>query len=286
MQISAILSDYDGTLCPTSSIRSKESNIPNELENILWDIVDTIPICIVSSKDFNFLHNKARFANIISSILGIETLVLRRHERTMIASSECQDFSCIRNGYVSVDYTTLQKNSGLLSQLAEEIDLLFDKVSVERKFTVDKKVLAGITIDWRNIDDWESFKVKVEPQLRKTISEKQRKLAPQDRHDSIHIQTYSTHPFVDIYATKCDKVMAYESVLSLITNSERKEHRVMYLGDSENDNPAFRKADISIGIRSDERLNPNLDCRYTLNFGKLAAFLKNLRNANFVFSGV
>jgi phosphoserine phosphatase len=30
----------------------------------------------------------------------------------------------------------------------------------------------------------------------------------------------------------------------------------MYLGDSENDNPAFRKADVSIGVRSDERLNP------------------------------
>jgi phosphoserine phosphatase len=36
----------------------------------------------------------------------------------------------------------------------------------------------------------------------------------------------------------------------------------MYLGDSENDNPAFRKADVSIGVRSDERLNPILDCKY------------------------
>src|SRR5918911_4184573 len=99
MRISGILSDYDGTLCPTCSIRSKENNIPKELENILWDFAEKIPVCIVSSKDFNFLHNKARFANVVSSILGIETLVLRPHERTMLASSECQEFRCIRKSY-------------------------------------------------------------------------------------------------------------------------------------------------------------------------------------------
>jgi phosphoserine phosphatase len=42
---------------------------------------------------------------------------------------------------------------------------------------------------------------------------------------------------------------------------------VMYLGDSENDNPAFRKADTSIGIRSDPKLNPKLDCDYVLSIG-------------------
>jgi hypothetical protein len=74
----------------------------------------------------------------MSSILGIETLVLRRHERTKLASSECREFRCIQNSYLSVDYATLQQNSGLLSQLIEEITSLFDKVSIERKFTIDK----------------------------------------------------------------------------------------------------------------------------------------------------
>jgi HAD superfamily hydrolase (TIGR01484 family) len=289
MRISGILSDYDGTLCPTSSIRSKENNIPKELENILWDIADTIPICIVSSKDFNFLHNKARFANVISSILGIETLVLKPHERRLsesVNSKECQEFRCIQNSCLSSNYTSLKRNSELLSQLAEEIASRYNEVYIERKFTVYNKILAGITVDWRNVDDWESFKVKSEHQLMKTITEKQRKLERQDRPKGIHIQTYSTHPFIDIYAAKCDKGIAYESILSQIFRSERKdEYRIMYLGDSENDNPAFRKADISIGIRSDERLNPDLHCRYTVNFGNLAGFLEKLRNDNFVFSG-
>jgi hydroxymethylpyrimidine pyrophosphatase-like HAD family hydrolase len=66
MQISAIVSDYDGTLCPTGAVRNQDENlIPANVEETLWNISGKIPICIVSSKDFAFLHNRARFANII-----------------------------------------------------------------------------------------------------------------------------------------------------------------------------------------------------------------------------
>jgi hypothetical protein len=60
----------------------------------------------------------------------------------------------------------------------------------------------------------------------------------------------------------------------------------MYLGDSENDNPAFRKSDISIGIRSDLRLrlNPTLDCKYMLDYSRLALFLKGLIDDILMFS--
>ena len=58
----------------------------------------------------------------------------------------------------------------------------------------------------------------------------------------------------------------------------------MYLGDSENDNPAFRKSDISIGIRSDTRLNPLLDSKYMLDFKQLPIFLRGLMDNNFIFS--
>jgi hypothetical protein len=58
----------------------------------------------------------------------------------------------------------------------------------------------------------------------------------------------------------------------------------MYLGDSENDNPAFRKSDISIGICSDTRLNPMLDCKYMLDFDQLPLFLMGLMDNDFIFS--
>jgi hypothetical protein len=53
-----------------------------------------------------------------------------------------------------------------LSQLAEEIASQFNEISIEHKFTLaHKKTLAGLTLDWRNMDDWKSFKVR--PHIKK-----------------------------------------------------------------------------------------------------------------------
>ena len=76
--------------------------------------------------------------------------------------------------------------------------------------------------------------------------------------------------------------MAYDDVLSQIPLTEKKQHKIMYLGDSENDNPAFRKADVSVGVKSDKRLNPILDCKYVI----VCDFLERLRNDGFIFSGL
>src|SRR5919205_3200689 len=233
MQISAILSDYDGTLCPTTSIGNQNENlIPADLETVLWNISEMIPICIISSKDFEFLHNKTRFASILSCVLGTETLVLSQHKNRKMLSlqtksreyttsdriSECQEFGCIKNNYLSVDEYTLQRNSQILSQLAEEIASDFKEISIEHKFTTNKKILAGITIDWRHKEDWKPFKTRLEPQLTKLIIESQRKVNNADsvERSNIYVQTYVTHPFVDIYATKCDKGIAYDCVISEI----------------------------------------------------------------------
>jgi hypothetical protein len=54
-QIDAILSDYDGTLCSTTSVKSSighVNTIPYELEQILFIIAKHIPVSIISSKDF------------------------------------------------------------------------------------------------------------------------------------------------------------------------------------------------------------------------------------------
>lgn len=59
---------------------------------------------------------------------------------------------------------------------------------------------------------------------------------------------------------------------------------ILYLGDSENDNPAFRKASIAVGIISDKRLTPKLDCQYLIEFKHLPKFLGHLAQDNFIFS--
>src|ERR671930_661242 len=162
-KIAAIISDYDGTLCPTSSVKgSEEGNtaaIPEDLDNILWNISEKIPVCIVSSKDFYFLHKRTKFANIVSCILGIETVVLKRHDRlqqqliktmdnnnNISKSSDCDNnFNCIKDAHLLVDNEVLEVNSIILDSLAKEISSDFKQVNIERKFTTttNKKILTA-----------------------------------------------------------------------------------------------------------------------------------------------
>jgi trehalose-6-phosphatase len=292
MEIAAILSDYDGTLCPTSSVKTWEKNtIPEILSNILWDLSEKIPICIISSKDFGFLHNRTKFANIVSCMQGIDTLLLKRHVKwtTTTANSaltsiiDCNNSNCIIDYHMQMENDDiLHYNSRILGCLADEILSDFKDVVIERKYITNTETLAGITIDWRHLQDWESFKKTSEPFLKKAI-EKQQKLS--FNGNTLYTQAYATHPFIDVYAVKCDKGMAFDSIASEISYVKGKEHKIiMYLGDSENDNAAFRRADVSIGVLSDDRLNPKLDCEYTVSFDNLSIFLKKLLDNDLVFS--
>ena len=291
MEIAAILSDYDGTLCPTGFVKTREKNIiPEILSNILWDLSEKIPICIISSKDFDFLHNRTKFANIVSCMLGVETLLLKRHVKwtTTTANNaptsiiDCNNSDCIIDYRMQVENDILHYNSKILACLADEILSDFKDVSIERKYISNNETLAGITIDWRHLQDWESFKKTSEPLLKKAI-EKQQKLS--FNGNTLYTQTYATHPFIDVYAVKCDKGMAFDNIASEISYVEGKGDKIiMYLGDSENDNPAFRRADVSIGVLSDDRLNPKLDCDYTVSFDNLSIFLEELLDNDLVFS--
>jgi hypothetical protein len=90
----------------------------------------------------------------------------------------------------------------------------------------------------------------------------------------LFVQHYSTHPFIDIYSTKTSTGDAYDCIISELFDTTCKG-KILYLGDSENDNPAFKKADIYIGINSDTRLKYNLKCKYNLKYENLSLFLKN-----------
>jgi hydroxymethylpyrimidine pyrophosphatase-like HAD family hydrolase len=308
MRIKAILSDYDGTLCPTGSLRGKYNTIPKELDDILWSLSENLPVCIISSKDFNFLHRRTRFAKIVSCILGIETLLLRSHKMQKAAAIDANctftDLGtnnldcCITSRHLSTEVGELQGSSHVLENLANDVESNFKEVIIERKcLTTDNNnngTLAGITIDWRHLEDWKEYKKKSEPLLKEIIKKHMQQQLLQQQQSAyshfpssgLYLQTYSSHPFIDIYSTNCDKGLAFDCIDSEFSNSvdNSKRNKILYLGDSENDNPAFRKADVSIGVRSDERLNPRLDCKYIINFNELPAFLKQLYDNNFIFS--
>jgi len=104
----------------------------------------------------------------------------------------------------------------------------------------------------------------------------------------LYVLTYRSHPFLDIYALYCNKGMAFDLVVSDILNIRNnvlsRGGGILYLGDSENDNPAFRKASVSVGVISDKRLTPMLDCQYLIEFNNPSYFLEHLVKNEFIFS--
>jgi hypothetical protein len=268
-----MLTDYDGTLVPTAHLRNPNANIiPSKLEEILEKVCSEIPVCVISTKDFEFLKNKAAFARVLSCMMGIETLVLRNHgsPRTIVEKR-----------LLHAGLQVLQLKSKPLEAVAEEVNSCeeFSSILIERKHTSDG-ILAGLTIDWRHLSDWSYYRRGITHFVSSMVANLNKPPVPID----IYVQKYSKHPFLDIYSIECNKGIAFDTVISELPYASAHGKGTLYLGDSENDNPAFRKAGISIGIRSDARVNPKLNCGYLLDYKQLSSFLIKLRNNDYLFN--
>ena len=306
-QIAAILSDFDGTLCPTSSIKYNYNNsnfIPRSIEDILCEISLSIPICIITSKDFDFIYPKTKkFAKILSCILGLETFVLNDRKQikydNIIPNKNNKTIleDVILKEVISYfDSETLPINSDILSEIVTYLEKEYKEINVEKKFLKGtQNLIGGITVDWRHYSNWTASKEKYREIVKKSVSivlesaSKKRGLDISKEKlalcvQSLFIQEYSTHPFIDLYVTKANKGDAFEFVISKLSEMSNISGNIIYLGDSENDNPAFRKTDYSIGVISDNRLNPKLDCTYSIEFKNLSTFLKRLVDNGFDFS--
>jgi trehalose-6-phosphatase len=146
IRIDAILSDYDGTLCPTTSVRGGNSydvdTIPQGLEQLLFHISENMPVCIISSKDFAFLHGRARFARILSCVLGTETVIHKPHYR-----DETEKYGCIKSQIITCK-NSLMSNSKLLNNIVETLQSQnYTDIIIEEKYTSNEEILIGLTID-------------------------------------------------------------------------------------------------------------------------------------------
>ena len=287
MKISALISDYDGTLCPTSSL-SFSNSVPEDLHTILMDISKFIPVCIVSSKDFHFLDSCVNFAVIISSIMGIETLLLPKdpHLQHEESADPIELHNGIRDSHV-LRYHVKQKeklieNSSMIDDLSSVLSEKFHDIKILPKYTYKEKILAGVSFDYRHLIKWDNYKLNIEPRIIDKIYEYIKKNSPLT--NTWHIQTYLTHPFLDIYSIPCNKGNVVTEIRKILNLNSNKN--ILYLGDSENDNPAFKKADLSINIKSDERINTKLNSHYSLEFNQLSYFLIKLYRENFNFTSM
>ncbi|MDW3605104.1 MAG: HAD-IIB family hydrolase, partial [Nitrososphaeraceae archaeon] len=244
MKISAILSDYDGTLCPTSSLTLSNS-LPEDIHNILLEISKFIPVCIVSSKDFHFLDSCVNFAMIISSIMGIETFLLQKGTGEFNYNLKSKEFSdpieleseIINNNlyrYRIKQKEKLIESASIIEELSSVISENFHDIKILQKYTHKDKILAGVSFDYRHLSKWENYKMNIEPRITDKIYEYIKKNSPLT--NTLHIQTYLTHPFLDIYSIDCNKGNVVTEVRKLLNLGNNKN--ILYLGDSENDNPA------------------------------------------------
>ena len=283
MKIAAIISDYDGTICPTSSIYSEGNPIPEDLYSILLKVSYKIPVCILSSKSFDFLATSCSFAKIISCILGIETIVFsEKNNIKKTRYSTGRVFDDATTTFYIYDKEKLLSNSPILEDLSVRIMDRFSDLRIEKKYTFKENILAGLTFDYRHLLKWENYKSNIEPIILNRINEyiKNKSLHLND----INVKVYTSHPFIDIYSTNFDKGMALDKIRQIL-NFDNNE-KILYLGDSENDIPAFLKADLSINVHSDERINTSLKTHYGLEFNELTNFLTRLHDLDFHFSNM
>jgi trehalose-6-phosphatase len=293
--IRAIFSDYDGTLCSASAARDTslgQNRIPLEIREVLQQIAEQIPVCIISSKDYFFLKETRAFAKVVSCLMGIETLSFA------INAAEQQSPPIHRK--ILVEESDLSAQSDALEEIAKSIESEpgFTSIIVERKYTSDRIILAGITVDWRYSNNWDYYKRGVRHLVSAAVTNISQPPVPLH----LYLQKYNFHPFVDVYVIECNKGTAFDLVLSEISaaahdtekenedddrknsSSNIRAEDVLYLGDSENDNPAFRKAGVSIGVRSDNRIIPELECQHLIKFDRLARFLCQLKDNHLRFN--
>ncbi len=283
LKVSAIFSDYDGTLVPAQVGNSMTNTIPDELEKELWNVAYIIPVCIISSKDYYFLRDKVKFSKILSCILGVEIInkmKTKENEYSTTNDAKSMQNSVIKNCMLSVDKTTLKKNSIFLKQIHQQICTKYGDLETELKYTLsENKTLCGITMDGRNLSDWTLFSNLKKKIVNDIVSFKEEHHITEEE---LVVQTYKNHPFIDLYACPCSKAMAYDGIANMLQLTT--DNNILYLGDSENDNPAFEKADISIGIRSDNRIKTAMECKYYIEYENLALFLSRLTHNNFDFN--
>ena len=245
-KVEAIFSDYDGTLAPLE-LRREESAISPRLRRLLTKASKQIPVGIVTTKDLSFITERVPFAHGIAASCGLQIKV---GDRT-ITDERIQEPN--------------KKMQKVYHEVLARILQIRDMISVERKEAEDGSLLA-FCIDWRLTRDW---------------PEAQRKTAPilaYCKEEGLYVVESNISPFANVYPVEVSKGDAL--------NKLRKEMNVtgtiMYFGDSEVDNSAFRLADISVGIKH-RRTMPELECKYRLEFLGLETFLSDLIDAGFNF---
>jgi trehalose-6-phosphatase len=174
-RINGFFSDYDGTLAP-SNVQRNDSAIPSDIERLARQIASQVPFAIITSKDFDFIFPRTRFAIGWACVCGLD--IRLADGRTIVA-----------------------KGLPNMEKILHQINRSLEKgMIIEAKRGASGELL-GLSIDWRNSN---------EPPLKvgRYISELSQK--------GMHVVQDRNYPFIDIFGSHPDKGRALKELKRLL----------------------------------------------------------------------
>lgn len=176
MKVSAVFTDYDGTIAPLG-VERERSAVPGALFSVLEEISSRIPVAVITSKDVGFVRPRTAFAWAWAGVLGLE---LR-----------------FRDGSGSVAKVPADLNDAM-SKVRE---LLPSGVFVEEKRGSDGSLL-GVSLDWKRLQNPPLGDLGMVARLL------------EDRGLPVH--SHPEHRFMDVYAAPADKGTAFKALVEAL----------------------------------------------------------------------
>lgn len=247
VKIHGLFSDYDGTLSALE-VRRQDAVISQRLRRFLSRMSKQIPIGIVTTKDLDFIRERMPFVHGISATAGLQMQVGEK---------------------ITIDERALRSSKKLEKACQEAVSRIIelgDNIVIEKKTTEDDDLIA-FCIDWRLAKDWDDARKKVKPVLIEC------------EKSGLHVVESENSPYVNIFPFEIDKGAA----LRVLRDALHVAGPILYLGDSEADNPAFEMADVSVGVKH-LKVMPELSCRYLIEFFELEAFILKLLDNDLEFT--
>lgn len=246
MTVKCLSSDYDGTISPVNVSRI-ESRVPLQTRAMFGQIGRFLPISIITMKDLPFVMPRTPFAHAWSAIGGLEMRIGKRVLKRERLEHRLPGVS------LALDYAR--------SHITDS------KVELEEKQDSEGNTVA-FCVDWRQAKDSKTTKRETE------------RVAAYCEALKLTLIRYKTQPFYDVYPVAPDKGWALQEMLSELA----VRSGVLYLGDSEIDNSAFRVSSVSLGVIHDETPLETLDCDYLVEFEYVPDFLNALLVSRLHFS--